>query len=754
MKGLRTEMNVSAGFRTLFKSSNAKTTLHITASTIYKVWLNGTFIGYGPARCGHGYYRVDVWDLPSVSGETLLAIEVCGYNVNGYAYLDQPSFLQAEVLSEQKVLTFSGSTSLKGYHLKERTQKIHRYSYQRPFSEAYRLGPKSLDWKTCTKFSKKNLPLETCPEVKLVPRGLPSPTWPTRQALTLTVTGSAKAQKNTPDRWPREWRNNFPYFKYFKANQKTHFPSHTIEALDYKVSSRKPSALDPHDGLVVSQNKFSVLDFGTNLTGFIALTVECKEEVELYLSFDELDMDNGDINTRRYSCANVIHYQLKAGKYDLESVEPYTLKFLKILSLKGKATVSNIFIREVSNPEAHKAHFSSSDPALGELFIAARETFAQNATDIFMDCPGRERAGWLCDSFFTAKAELALCGHNQVERNFLENFLLSDHYPNLPKGMLPMCYPADHSDGWFIPNWAMWFVIQLEDYLKRSGDRDLIERMRQKVYGLIEYFLPFLNSDGLLEKLEKWVFLEWSEANKFTQDVSYASNMVYVGMLESASRLYEDPALKKQAKSIRKKLLKQSFDGDFFVDNALRGEDGKLQSTTNRTETCQYYAFFFEIATPASHPKLWKKLLNEFGPKRNPKKMHPEIHPSNAFIGFFLRLNLLSRYDEPKLILEQLKMDFLPMAQKTGTLWEHKEASASCNHGFASQIADILIRDILGLDIDLVKHEVRMKVPKIPLESCQAKVPVGDDWIQASWIRKGTKVTPQISLPAGFKLLE
>ena len=31
--------------------------------------------------------------------------------------------------------------------------------------------------------------------------------------------------------------------------------------------------------------------------------------------------------------------------------------------------------------------------------------------------------------------------------------------------MLPMCYPADHYDGNFIPNWAMWFVLELEEYI-------------------------------------------------------------------------------------------------------------------------------------------------------------------------------------------------------------------------------------------------------------------------------------------------
>jgi len=99
------------------------------------------------------------------------------------------------------------------------------------------------------------------------------------------------------------------------------------------------------------------------------------------------------------------------------------------------------------------------------------ETFRQNSLDLFMDCPSRERAGWLCDSFFTSRAAFDLAGDATVEHNFVENFLLPPTFEHLPDGMLPMCYPSDHNDGCYIPNWAMWFVIELEEYAARSHDQ-------------------------------------------------------------------------------------------------------------------------------------------------------------------------------------------------------------------------------------------------------------------------------------------
>ena len=115
-----------------------------------------------------------------------------------------------------------------------------------------------------------------------------------------------------------------------------------------------------------------------------------------------------------------------------------------------------------------------------------------------MDCPTRERAGWLCDSYFMAKAERYFTGENVIERNYLENYLLPEKFSDIPEGMVPMCYPADSWTGNFIPNWAMWLVIELADYQVRTGDMGLIQAFKERVYGILNWFLQYENDDGLL----------------------------------------------------------------------------------------------------------------------------------------------------------------------------------------------------------------------------------------------------------------
>jgi len=92
------EMNLTLGFRGIIEARELQNyTLKISASTLYRVYLNGEFLGYGPARAAHGYFRVDEYELGRLikNGKNILAIEVAGYNVNSYYTLNQPSFLLA-----------------------------------------------------------------------------------------------------------------------------------------------------------------------------------------------------------------------------------------------------------------------------------------------------------------------------------------------------------------------------------------------------------------------------------------------------------------------------------------------------------------------------------------------------------------------------------------------------------------------------------------------------------------------------------
>ena len=137
-EGRTTERNLTLGFRVSFDGAKAAT-LRYSASSIARVWLNGEFLCYGPARGPHGIDRVDEISLKGrvKDGKNVLAFEVAGYNVESFYLLNEPAYLVAEVLDgagETLAATRPGG-SFEAFILSERVQKVPRFSYQRPFCE-------------------------------------------------------------------------------------------------------------------------------------------------------------------------------------------------------------------------------------------------------------------------------------------------------------------------------------------------------------------------------------------------------------------------------------------------------------------------------------------------------------------------------------------------------------------------------------------------------------------------------------------
>ncbi len=687
-EGLEKEMNISVVLRAVLPKGGAPV-LYVAGHSDYQIFVNGIFFAQGPARAGHGFFRVDELPLRAALTEeqNVLCILCAGYNVNSFYLTNQPPFLCAEIVNGDTVLFATGTEKpFDACVYPYRLQKVQRYSFQRPFTEAYRF-PADYDRVFADPaFAPAPLPLAgTAPKRFLVRETLRSD-YEVRKAVTVVNTGCVRSvAKGAREYHDRSFDGlDGEVIKGFHVDE---LELAAVNALYRLRSEITDNALRPAASLTLPANGFAVYDMGLNTTGYIRLTVTPAADAVLWAVFNE-KLPSGIPDPGADNCACEVCWQLQGGRtYELMSFEPYTYRYVQVICENASAEVQMVSqVCEHYPACGLKNPLSPADPALQKIYAAAVETFRQNATDIFMDCPSRERGGWLCDSFFTARTERAVTGESRIEKAFLENFLMEESFPHLPAGMLPMCYPSDHPDGCYIPNWAMWYLLQLAEYKERTGDTALVAFAKDKMYALAAFFEKYENELGLLEKLDSWVFVEWSKANDFTQDVNFPTNMLYAKFLEAIGTLYGDEKFIKKAGRLKETLRKTAFNGAFFIDNAVR-ENGELKLTGNHTETAQYYAFFTGVADKEAYPELYGLLLERFGPGRDPETEYPDVPVANAFIGNYLRLDILYRGGEYARLMNEIRAFFLPMAEATGTLWENMTDRASCCHGFASCVA-------------------------------------------------------------------
>ena len=228
--------------------------------------------------------------------------------------------------------------------------------------------------------------------------------------------------------------------------------------------------------------------------------------------------------------------------------------------------------------------------------------------------------------------------------------------------------------------------------------------------------------------------------------------MLYAGALEAAAELYRREDWREKANAMREVIRKQAYDGEFFVDHAVRKEDGLLEVLKDKSEVCQYFAFFFKTASPETFPELWSILLDKFGPNRAKEKGYPEVCKANSFVGNVLRMELLSRAERVDQILEESVAYNEYMADRTGTLWENVGANASCNHGFASHVAHVFYRDVLGLrSVDRVNKKIAVRIPKASsIDWAAGAQPVPGGVVKLRWERKNGETSYTLDAPEGY----
>ena len=697
-------------------------TINIVAGDYYNLFVNGTFVCYGPARAASGYARADEINLSKflTRDENEILVFVVSLGVPSLCYSGQDPFFGAVVrLGETEV---KNTLSFICYKASDRVRLTDRASSQRGFTEVYD-GARGYD-PLCGDFIKTAV--KVVPTPKILPRNV---------AYSLNARVSA-----------REYDKGFVFY-----DEKGVWNGGITIALDegrLKGSpkrdectvalSRELAKFDFTRKTEKSGYRYITFAFAAVECGKFNFTVKVQNPSDIWLIYDDC-LTDGFVSFKRESITHGLKWQGVSGDAVCYSSEVYSAKFVTFV-IKGDAEITDFTVIRIENPETDGLAFASENEKLEKLVEVARRNAKHNYYDVLTDCPSRERAGWLCDGYFSAIAEKFFTGKNTVEKNFLENYDLFKGDIFKSDGVLPMCYPSVvRHDKDFIPNWILWFIVETVDEIKRSGVA-ASEKRKSRVKAIIEYFKGYENEYGLLENLDGWVFVEWSKADELISGVNFPTNMLYCGALYAACEILGDKALSEKAEKVKRAITELSFNGKYFRDHALR-ENGKLVVQKEASETCQYYAAFFGVITKTENSEFYASALDRF--------KEYDLYPSNIFIGYVLRLGVLAREGENERLIDECIEKFYPMAEETGTLWELFSGPSSKDHGFAAIIAKYAVYAVLGIvDLDYANKKLTVCDPLkisasvvLPCENGEKITIVNDN------------AAVEISVPDGYEII-
>ena len=649
--------------------------LKITAFSFFRLTVNKSFVFFGPARSAKGYSRVECIDLSRyhTDGNNEIVIEVVGYYCSSLATVCRPSFVCVEMEIDGNVILYTGR-DFEGFMHANKLTQVERYSYQRHFGEVW-----DFTKNTFSDQAKINLvPSEDSPcYLNSVPHPCFAPVFANGSVYRgLIADGDEPERKNryTKPALDKEWgvfdEREIPYkpYRWFISKR----------LLRTGGEGKFPVKL--------SAGEYAVFDLKKIYAGFLTMKLNALKDSDVVLAYSELSAD-GSFTFTELDCQNVIEFIFAENdSRRVMSFEPYTCRQIAVAIKSGEVEIESVGLRKFEFDTANviKHHFSSN--ALKRVYDAALRSFAHNAVDIYTDCPSRERAGWLCDSFFTARAEYFFTGKTSIEDAFLENYILYKNSGQIPDGMIPKCYPSDKETN-YIPQWALWYMLEVCEYLTQRNKKCDKELFSDSLYKLIHYFEQYENENGLLERLPAWNFVEWSKANEWTLDVNYPTNFLYAQALAQVGCLYGDKKLSDKASTLKKVVRELSFNGEVFIDNAKRDENGILRNTKNFSECAQYYAILFGGVD--INDNKYKKLKRYVDHDFEGLVEGDTFCRVNVLPGVYLKMWAFIElgYKEK---LKRLLVDFFGgMIEFTDTLWEYdpSQRTGSYDHGFTSYAA-------------------------------------------------------------------
>ena len=200
--------------------------------------------------------------------------------------------------------------------------------------------------------------------------------------------------------------------------------------------------------------------------------------------------------------------------------------------------IRRLAINETGYPLAMDAKFSADAPDLDEITKICVRAMRACSHETFMDCPYYEPLMYVGDTRLEMLTTHIMSSDERLVRRCIELF---DH-SRVNFGFVNERYPAarpQHS-----PTFSLIWALMLHDFAfwRKPEAVWLTERM-VSLRSMLEQFNPYLNADGLLEKIPGWPFMDWAPEWKTGvpsggyDGVSSSINLLYALALQRSAEL-------------------------------------------------------------------------------------------------------------------------------------------------------------------------------------------------------------------------
>lgn len=271
----------------------------------------------------------------------------------------------------------------------------------------------------------------------------------------------------------------------------------------------QPARLKIVDGDPGAEGICFIVDLGEETAGFLDFDMEVPEDCRMEVGFGE-HLKDGRCRTsiRGFWC----DFRLKAGRNTyLHTFRRFGCRYLQFFIHAREATVYYAGLRPTTYP-LHRKDFRCGNLLRETIYKVCQNTLLQCLHEHYEDCPWREQALYTMDSRNQMLCGYYAFGEYQAARASLE--LISHGVRR--DGLLMLCYPAGLD--FPIPSFSCMYFVQMDEYIRHSGDTTLAAEHLDMLEALMKVFLAKRLPEGVIDNFyaefegrhDYWNFYEWT----------------------------------------------------------------------------------------------------------------------------------------------------------------------------------------------------------------------------------------------------
>lgn len=665
--------------------------LDITADDYYKVYINGKFVGQGPAPSYYFHYNYNYYDISKYlkQGENIIAVHVYYQGLINRVWNsgDYRQGMIAELVLDNEVALCTDSTWKYAKALE--FISFETFGYETQFIEDIDSRLKEKNWIDINydDFNWENLSVNISDDHKLVLQTTPS----------------------------------------------------------LEVYEIKPSKIEKID------KGHYLIDFGHEITGQFKAEAHGKSSETVVIMCGE-ELEKGWENQVRYNMRCNCNYKdtwiLSGSKDVLEQYDYKAFRYVEVIAPEDTVLPESFcaIVRHYPMNE-EKCKFQSSSDLLNRIWEICKNGVKYGAQEVYVDCPSREKGQYLGDATVTTHSHLYLSGDLRLFKKCLEDFALSTYICPGIMAVSPGSFMQEIAD------FSLQWPYQLLNYYMQSGDIDFLREMYPIAEGIIGYFKNYQRPDGLLENVdEKWNLVDWPDNLRDNYDFNLTKpvsdgchnviNAFFCGAVSTLNEIRKILGIKyvDEFQALKEAFIKAFYNTDFklFCDSKV---------SSHASLHANMLPLFWELV-PNEAEKSVVELIRR-------KKLNCGVYNSYfllkglAKVGEYELVYDLLTSEHEHSWANMLKEGATTCFEAWG---KDQKWNTSLCHAWASAPISVIIEDVMGIKPAKPGWKEISFNPNLP-ESIK-HISIEFETIQGAIKMEYKDNTPRITVPEGCKVID